>query len=195
MGVFNAHKVVGHLPALMRYARSLTRDATAAEDLVHDTLVAAYASSASFDRRQSLRVWLFAILRNHFISDRRKIAVRQRNQDDLETLAPTLAEPPQEQALHLHQIAQAFAALPVEQREALHIVVVEGLSYHDAAAALGIPVGTLMSRIARARARLRQGNGDEAHSDERDGGGDRAAEEADDVERSREQVRLRLVRD
>ncbi|MCF8709228.1 sigma-70 family RNA polymerase sigma factor [Rhizorhapis sp. SPR117] len=146
--------VARHLPSLYRYARLLTRDENVAEELVQDTLVAALAGSHTFDRSRSLRGWLFAILHNRFISDRRKAVVRTKALAEIET-GDAASPPNQEVALYLQQIQQIFNALPDDQRAALHLVVVEGLRYREAAEALGIPIGTLMSRIARARARLR----------------------------------------
>lgn len=148
-------KVIDQLPALMRYARSLVRG-DAAEDLVHDTLVAAYSHADRFQRERSLRVWLFSILHNRFVSDVRRQATRERYAADALHLADEISPPEQEHALRLRQVERALAALNPDQREALHLVAVEGLSYQDAAAVLDVPIGTLISRISRARTRLRE---------------------------------------
>jgi RNA polymerase sigma-70 factor (ECF subfamily) len=146
---------VALLPALLRYARSLTRDPLAAEDLVHDALVSALNHLASFDVSRSMRPWLFGIIHNQFISDVRREAVRQ---DCLGQLKhpPAASSPVQERREELRRVDLALAELPVLQREALHLVAVESLTYQQAADALGVPVGTVMSRVSRARRCLRQ---------------------------------------
>jgi RNA polymerase sigma-70 factor, ECF subfamily len=141
------------LPALDRYARSLTRDPVAAEDLVQDTLAAALARRERYDPRRPLRQWLFAIMHNRFVDDRRREQVA-RSSIAGPVLPPELAG--QELAAELTLVAAAVERLPLEQREALHLVVVEGMSYAEAAATLAVPIGTVMSRLARARARLRE---------------------------------------
>jgi len=147
--------VVGQLGSLRRYARSLTRDSSEAEDLVHDALVKAYERRNSFRRGGNLRAWLLSIVHNTFID-----AARSRRSDALRTqeaahLADQAAPPPQDHSVRLAQVRESFLGLPDEQRAALHLVAIEGLSYQEAADALGIPLGTLMSRIGRARATLR----------------------------------------
>ena len=146
--------IVEQLPDLLRYARSLTRDRGAAEDLVHDALVAALTPGSGYDAGRALRPWLFALIHNRFVSDRRRESTRDRHRA---AMAPDQAAmvPPQEEALSLRQIEEALAKMPEDQHEALHLVSVEGLSYKEAAEATGIPIGTVMSRISRARAKLR----------------------------------------
>lgn len=157
--------VVPHLPVLRRYARALTRDGVAADDLVQQALVQALQNSASFDRGRSLRTWLLAIVHNQFISDRRRAGSEQRRLDDLAEAAPTADDGGQEQAVLLRQVAERFAALPEGQRAALHLIAVEGLGYREAAEALGVPIGTVMSRLSRARAALRETPGLDRHVD------------------------------
>ncbi|WHO37401.1 sigma-70 family RNA polymerase sigma factor [Sphingobium sp. AP49] len=148
-------KVVDLLPALMRYARRLTGNESDAEDLVQDALVRAYANVDKYERGRPLRIWLFSILHNVFVSGTRRAAVRERFRADVVAQADPVEAPTQEQSVRLHQIEAALAALPEEQQAVLHLVAVEGLSYQDAAVAIGIPIGTLISRLSRARARLR----------------------------------------
>ena len=147
--------VLGQLGSLRRYARSLVRNADEAEDLVHDALVKAYERKASFRRDGNLRTWLLSILHNvHIDRLRQKKSLNRRHEEaaaELETALPAS----QDHTVRLTQVREAFFSLPEEQREALHLVAIEDLSYQEAAAALGIPVGTLMSRIARARTSLR----------------------------------------
>ena len=147
--------VVSLLGPLRRYARSLTRDESQAEDLVQDALVRAYERRGSFRAGGSLRAWLISILHNTFIDERRRSLAEGRRLEHAAALAETITPPEQEDRIRLRQVREAFMTLPDEQRAVLHLVAIEGLSYQEAAMALGIPVGTLMSRLGRARAALR----------------------------------------
>ena len=147
--------VVGLLGPLRRYARSLTRDESQAEDLVQDTLVRAYERRGSFRADGNLRGWLLSILHNTFIDHRRRHIAEFRRLEQVASLVETTAPAEQESRVRLQQVQTAFMSLPDEQRAALHLVAIEGLSYQQAANALKIPVGTLMSRLGRARATLR----------------------------------------
>jgi len=146
--------VTGLLNSLRRYARSLARDEHVADDLVQETLARAYEGRSSF-RSGNLRGWLLSILHNTFLDGRRRHMAEARRLEQAAVLAETMAPAEQESRVRLQQIQTAFLSLPDEQRAALHLMAVEGLSYQDAASALGIPVGTLMSRLGRARAALR----------------------------------------
>ncbi|WP_075216137.1 sigma-70 family RNA polymerase sigma factor [Mongoliimonas terrestris] len=157
--------VVQHLASLRRFARTLARSDADADDLVQEALVKAYERRGSFDSRRSLKAWLFAVLHNAFIDGvRRRKAETNRDDAFGLTVAERTAEPGQDSAVRLAQIRRAFARLPQDQREALHLVAVEGLPYQEAAAILDVPVGTLMSRIGRARAALRALESDPADS-------------------------------
>jgi RNA polymerase sigma-70 factor (ECF subfamily) len=147
--------VIGLLGPLRRYARSLTRDETQAEDLVQDTLVRAYERRGTFRPGGNLRGWLLSILHNTFIDERRRHAAESRRAQDLAEQSEASAPADQESRVRLRQVQQAFMSLPEEQRAVLHLVAIEGLSYQEAAATLDIPIGTLMSRLGRARAALR----------------------------------------
>ena len=147
--------VLSELPSLRRYARTLARSEIDAEDLVHDALVRAYERRASFRIGHNLRVWLMSILHNVFIDGARARRAEVRRLARVKELLEPQSPPIQDVHLRLSQVWEAFIELPDEQRAALHLVAVEGLSYTEAATALAIPVGTLMSRIARARATLR----------------------------------------
>lgn len=152
--------VLDQLPALRRYALSLTRDPTDAEDLVHDALLRAWEKQGTFRAERGLRQWLLSILHNTFVD---RLRTRRAERRRIEQIAGDLRADPaahqlapaQDHALRLAQVRQAFMALPEEQRAVLHLVTVEGLGYSEAAQALGVPVGTVMSRLARARAALR----------------------------------------
>jgi RNA polymerase sigma-70 factor (ECF subfamily) len=147
--------VLGQLGALRRYARSLTRDQGDAEDLVHDALVRAYERRGSFRRDGNLRAWLLSILHNTFIDRARSRSADIRRAGEAAALSGTTLDPVQEHSLRLSQVREAFMSLPEPQRAALHLVAIEGLSYQQAADTLGLSMGTLMSRIGRARAALR----------------------------------------
>ena len=142
------------IPALRRYAYALTRDHTDADDLVQDTLERAL--SRWYLRRPDgeLRAWLFTILRNLYINAWRR---RRRQGPSVEldeaTMPATAAR--QESVLEVHDVLAAIDQLPEEQKSLLLLVGVEDFSYDDAARLLGMPIGTVMSRLARARARLR----------------------------------------
>ncbi|QGY02183.1 sigma-70 family RNA polymerase sigma factor [Methylobacterium mesophilicum SR1.6/6] len=147
--------IIDLLVPLRRYARSLTRDALRADDLVHDTLVRALEMQHSLRPNTNLRTWMMTVLHNAFIDEQRRRQVEARHADTLVRMAEDMAPPAQEGRVRLAQIRQAFLTLPEEQRAALHLVTLEGMAYADAAAVLGIPIGTLMSRLGRGRAALR----------------------------------------
>ena len=149
------HDIVELLVPLRRYARSLTRDTLRADDLVHDTLVRALESQATLRPNTNLRTWMMTVLHNVFIDDQRRKRVEARHADVLVQMSEEVAPPAQEGQVRLAQIREAFLTLPEEQRAALHLVTLEGMAYADAAAVLGIPIGTLMSRLGRGRAALR----------------------------------------
>jgi RNA polymerase sigma factor (sigma-70 family) len=155
IGSRNRFDVIGQLGSLRRYARALTRDETDAEDLVQDALTKAYERRASFRSGGNLRAWLLSILHNTFIDHIRSRRAEAGRLDAVHQMTETRADPPQEHVVRLAQVRQAFFDLPEDQRAALHLVAIEGLSYQEAADTLKIPLGTLMSRIGRARASLR----------------------------------------
>jgi RNA polymerase sigma-70 factor, ECF subfamily len=146
-------RLIGEIPNLRAFAASLCGSMQNADDLVQDTLLKAWAHAASFDPDTNLRAWLFTILRNTYFSLYRK---RGREVQDVEGAhAQKLATPPaQEGAIDLADFREALARLPEEQREALIMIGATGLSYEDAAAVAGVAVGTVKSRVNRARSRL-----------------------------------------
>lgn len=144
------------LAAMRRYARALARDVQDADDVVQDALLRAIEREETFRPERSRRHWLLAIVHNVFISGtRRKAAEMRRNDRFAETLVEQ-ADAPQEHHVRLGEIARGFAALPDHHRTALHLTAVEGFSYQECATLLDVPVGTVMSRVARARAALRR---------------------------------------
>ena len=144
------------IPALRRYARALVRDRTAADDLVQDCLERAVSH---WHRRRdgSVRAWLFTILHNLAVSQFRQAATRGRHMpiDDAGE-RELVSAAAQEQRLVYQDVLNKLARLPEEQRAVLLLVAVEDFSYADAAKMLNVPVGTVMSRLSRARERLQQ---------------------------------------
>ncbi|RWK54347.1 MAG: sigma-70 family RNA polymerase sigma factor [Mesorhizobium sp.] len=148
--------IIGQLGSLRRYARSLTRDSAEAEDLVHDALVRAYERRGTFRSGGNLRAWLLSIVHNAFIDGLRSRRSEAARVEQAGYLTDASMQAPQEHSVRLAQVREAFFKLPDEQRSALHLVAIEGLTYSQAAEASGVPLGTLMSRIGRARAALRE---------------------------------------
>jgi RNA polymerase sigma-70 factor (ECF subfamily) len=152
------NRLVGHIPDLRRYARALTGDAWAADDLVQDTLERACARWQLWAVGSDLRAWLFTLMHNLFVDGARR-AVRQAGQAgqrvDVDDVANELVAPPAgtEQALDLQR---CLLRLPEDQREVLLLVSLQDLAYEDVARITGVPVGTVMSRLSRARTRLRE---------------------------------------
>jgi RNA polymerase sigma-70 factor (ECF subfamily) len=137
------------LPRLRIYALSLTRDRDAADDLVHDTVIKALTGRNSFQPGTNLAAWLFRIHRNEFISGLR----RRRPTVPVDTaIAESLSHPPhQDSGLVMREFMSAFGKLAAAQREALLLAVLEGLPYETIAEHTGVSVGTVKSRISRAR--------------------------------------------
>jgi len=147
------------VPALRRYARALTRNIDHADDLVQDCLERAISRRGLFRPSCPLRPWLFTILVNLHRNARRS-EQRRGTHLDADSL-PDLGMPaPQHSHLALAELSRAIDGLPLEQKETLLLVTLEGMAYAEAASILDIPLGTLMSRLGRARANLRLSAGD-----------------------------------
>jgi RNA polymerase sigma-70 factor, ECF subfamily len=146
-------QMLGLLPNLRAFALSLTNDPTGADDLVQDTILRAWTHRSRFQPGTNLGAWLFCILRNSFYSERRKR--KHEVEDPRGTCAGRLSVPPsQEAGLEMNELHLALARLPRRQREALLLVSVEGLTHEEVAAIQGVAVGTIKSRVNRARSRL-----------------------------------------
>jgi len=145
--------LLGAIPALRAFAFSLTYDLDRSDDLVQDTLVRAWTKAASFRRGTNLTAWLFTILRNLFYSEQRK---RKREVEDADGVhAARLASlPEQEVRMEMAQFQDALNLLPQSQREALILVGAQSFTYEEAAEICGVAVGTIKSRVSRARVRL-----------------------------------------
>ncbi|WP_029008279.1 sigma-70 family RNA polymerase sigma factor [Azospirillum halopraeferens] len=144
---------------LRRYALALVRNRDEAEDLVQETLMRAIAGAGGFRAGADLRRWLFGILHHVHASSARRYQVRARAAAMLEDYADEAVPAPQPDQIELQRTMEALYALPEEQRQALVLVALEGLTYQEAADMLHIPVGTLMSRLARGREALRTATG------------------------------------
>jgi len=143
------------VPRLRRYARALTHDAVAADDLVQDSLSRALGKIHLWEKGTDLRAWLFTILHNQHVSLRRR-ELRERAGIDLQTSNPRLAfAPSQDKRLELRDLERALASLPDEQRAVILLVGLEGMRYEEAASVVNLPVGTVRSRVARGRETLR----------------------------------------
>ena len=148
----DADSIVELIPRLRRYARALAGDRIAADDLVQDTLERAWSKFHLYRRGTDLRAWLFTVMHNVYVNQLRALRPVAQLDEDL----PELAQPAREiDALVLRDLDAAIRRLPPEQREVLLLVALEEMSYEEAAGTLGIPIGTVMSRLARAREKLR----------------------------------------
>ncbi|MBK9082841.1 MAG: sigma-70 family RNA polymerase sigma factor [Rhizobiales bacterium] len=145
--------LVAELPNLRAFAASLSGSMQLADDLVQDTAVKAWSNQDKFQPGTSIRAWLFTILRNTYFSLYRK---RGREVQDVDgAYSGRIAViGGQESHLDLADFRKALASLPDEQREALVMIGASGLSYEEAAEISGVPVGTVKSRVNRARAKL-----------------------------------------
>lgn len=147
--------IADEIPGLRRYARALTGDPGAADDLVQDCLVRALSRFHLWRSGSDLRAWLFTILHNVHANQAR----RRSRQPAVVPLSETVGEPTtpaaQDAGLEIRRLGEALGRLPDEQRAAVLLVGLEQLTYGEAAAVLGVPLGTLMSRLHRGRARLR----------------------------------------
>lgn len=145
------HPFEEHIPRLRRYAAALVRDRTRADDLVQDTLERGLRKFTLFRRGSDLRAWLFTIMHNVYVNQIRSTA--SANALGMQTLD---VEPESlDNTAALLDLSNAFQRLAPEQRELILLVSLEQLSYEETAKVLDIPIGTVMSRLSRARERLR----------------------------------------
>ena len=144
--------MVAALPRLHRYACALVGDRAAADDLVQDTLERAWARIDSWRPDGDMRAWLFSILHNVHADQRRRPAVATVPLHDEALALPVRAS--QTDGLDMRDLETALRQIPTEQREVLLLVALEDMSYEEIARTLGVPLGTVMSRLSRGRARL-----------------------------------------
>jgi RNA polymerase sigma-70 factor (ECF subfamily) len=168
--------VLGYLDPLYRFAWSLTRNRTEADDLVQKSVMKAYRAFDRFERGTNVRAWLFRILRNAFISDYRKMkrraeqsideddaefsfyaAAQEKAWRDSETLSEdALLKPEKLERVLGDEVTRALETLPEEFREVVFMCDIQGFSYQEMAGILNVPVGTVRSRLARARGKLQK---------------------------------------
>lgn len=152
----NRQPIIEQIPALRRYARVLTGDAWAADDLVQDTLERACSKWRLWTAGSDLRAWLFTVMHNLFANQMRR-ASRQGSggRVDIDDVAHELAAPEANPGLAL-DLQYCLLRLPQEQRVVLLLVSLEDMSYAEVAQITGVPLGTVMSRLSRARSRLQE---------------------------------------
>ena len=143
------------IPSLRAFAISLSQNADRADDLVQETLVKAWDKQASFQPGTNLKAWVFTILRNEFYSQMRKRGREVQDSDGLIT-ARLAVHPSQHGSLDLRDFRSALETLPEDQREAIILIGASGFSYEEAADICGCAVGTIKSRVSRARSRLQE---------------------------------------
>jgi RNA polymerase sigma factor (sigma-70 family) len=147
-----AERLVELIPRLRRYARALVGDRASADDLVQDTCERAWAKLHLYRRGTDLRAWLFTVMHNVHVNKIRATRITDSIEDDMPELAQRAS---QGDALLVRDLDRLIALLPPEQRAVLLLVTLEDMSYEEVARTLGIPMGTVMSRLSRAREKLR----------------------------------------
>jgi RNA polymerase sigma-70 factor (ECF subfamily) len=145
-------RLVELIPRLRRYARALVGDRATADDLVQDTLERAWAKLHLYRRGTDLRAWLFTVMHNVHVNRVRAARATDRLEEDMPELAQRAS---QGDALLVRDLDRAISRLPDEQRAVLLLVTLEEMSYDTVARTLEIPIGTVMSRLSRAREKLR----------------------------------------
>lgn len=149
-------EIVAYIPALRVFARSLCRNVVEADDLVQETLVRAIEKIHLFTAGTNLRAWLFTIMRNRFYSNWAKRSRERTGEKDCVSTVPVATADTQIWHLRKLELEQALQQLPVHYRETIMLVTVLGESYQQAAEILGCDIGTIKSRVSRARAALRE---------------------------------------
>ncbi|MNR82279.1 ECF RNA polymerase sigma factor SigE [compost metagenome] len=146
-------RLIACIPRLRRYARALLGDRTGADDLVQDTMERGWKKLSTWQRGSDMRAWLFGIMHNLHVDQVRKPTLATEELDDDTPLPP--AHGALSDGLEMRDLESALRSLPAEQREILLLVALEEMSYEEVAATLGLPLGTVMSRLSRARQKLR----------------------------------------
>src|SRR6516162_2771266 len=156
-GMSDFHDLIEQeIPRLRRYARALTRSVDRADDLVQETLLRAISKSHLWQTGTDIRAWLFTIMHNHYVNMVRR-AMRDETTVDIDQMSSSLvAVTDPTSSSQLRELEQSLARLPGEQREVILLVGLEGMSYETAATVLGVPVGTVRSRLSRGRDALRR---------------------------------------
>jgi RNA polymerase sigma-70 factor (ECF subfamily) len=145
-------EIVAVIPRLRRYARALTGERIAADDLVQDTLERAWRKLHLFRTGTDLRAWLFTVMHNVYVNQVRTSRISISDDEELSELPDRQKEA---DGLAMRDLDRAIGRLPDEQREVLLLIALEDMSYEETARTLDIPIGTVMSRLSRAREKLR----------------------------------------
>lgn len=148
-----SNEIIANIPYLRAFARGLVKDRTLADDVVQDTLVRALSCRSQFQPGTNLRGWLTVILRNRYFNLLRKDNCRSEVSVDIEQFCGC-ASGGQEEAMEWQDFMKAYRRLPSIQQQALAMIGANGLSYEEAAQQMGCMVGTMKSRVSRARHRL-----------------------------------------
>jgi RNA polymerase sigma-70 factor, ECF subfamily len=149
-------RIEAEIPRLRRYARALVRDVVGADDLVQECLTRALVKLHLWREGTDLRAWLFTILHNQYVNHVRR-SIRMGTPVEFDEAAPRLSQPAhQEAGLQLRDLDRALGQLPADQRAVILLVGLEGMPYADVGTMLGIPVGTVRSRLSRGRLALRE---------------------------------------
>ncbi|MGH1417887.1 MAG: RNA polymerase sigma factor [Hyphomicrobiaceae bacterium] len=149
------NNIENEIPRLRRYARYLARDADKADDLVQDALVSAVTKIDQWQPNTNLRAWLMTILRNAFLNGYRRSKRERLAMQDIASQNIDFVPAQQEVQLVLNEVDQAFHKLSEIHQEVILLVAIEGLPYEEAADITNVSVGTIKSRLSRARACLR----------------------------------------
>lgn len=149
----NPESIVEHIPRLRRYARALVGDRHSADDLVQDTLERAWNKFHLWRSGSDLRAWLFTVMHNVFVNEVRR--ARNQIEQSMDEVPVVAVRATQSDALELAEVDRMLRVLPAEQREILLLIAVEQMSYEEVSRVLSIPMGTVMSRLSRARERMR----------------------------------------
>jgi RNA polymerase sigma-70 factor (ECF subfamily) len=153
--MFSIHaSIVEELPSLQRYARSLAGDGALADDLVQDCVERAIDRRHQYQPGTNFRAWLFTILRGQFLNHKRSAHQRRTVAMDDSGAMSQSVQANQESNVELRQVESTLAGLPKQHRDIVDLVVLQGCSYEEASSALEVPIGTVRSRLARARSEL-----------------------------------------
>lgn len=147
-------RLEAQIPGLRRYALALTRDVTAADDLVQDCLARGLGKLHLWREGTDLRAWLFTILHNQYVNQVRRTAREGAAVALSEAELGLTCPPDQDKRLELRDLVRALANLPEGQRAAILLIAVDGMRYEQAADTIGVPVGTVRSRLSRGRRML-----------------------------------------
>jgi RNA polymerase sigma-70 factor (ECF subfamily) len=145
-------QLIACIPRLRRYARALVGERGGVDDLVQDTVERGWSRIGEWRRDGEMRAWLFSIMHNLYVDSLR---ARRLQTTTLDEKTPHPAQPDHTDRLEVRDMDSALALLPVEQREIVLLVGLEGMTYDQVAGALGLPLGTVMSRLSRGREKLR----------------------------------------